>query len=159
MLFTAMLSAANISEVNMRSSRTWEITALFSASVHPSLQYSRELSIQYIRNFLTSRLHHHIQRTENNMHSITLLSFLYPRQFRASDAVPVIVILHFSNSISFPTIQSLLGHGTVGITATCTPVDFGEGNPCPDVSLHPIFASFLRRSSKDIISDPVGRYV
>ena len=135
-----MLSAANISEVNMRNSRTWEITALFSPSAHPSLQFSRALSIQYIRNFLTSRLHL-IQRTENNMHSITLLSFLYPRQFRASDAVPVIVILHFSNSISFPTIQSLLGHGTVGITATCTPVDFGEGNPCPDVSLHPIFAS------------------
>ena len=149
-----MLSAANISEVNMRNSRTWEITALFSPSVHPSLQYSRELSIQYIRNFLTSRLHH-IQRTENNMHSITLLSFLYPRQFRASAAVPVIVILHFSNSIRFPTIQALLGHGTVGITATCTPVDFGEGKPCPDVSLHPIFATFLRRSSKDILGPAV----
>ena len=117
-----MLSAANISEVNVRNSRTWEITALFCPSVHPSLQYPRELSIQYIRNFLTGRLHH-IQRTENNMHSITLLSFLYPRQFRASAAVPVIVILHFSNSIRFPTIQALLGHGTVGINATCTPVD------------------------------------
>ncbi len=128
-----MLSAANISEVNTRNSRTWEITALFSPSAHPqicdpSLQYSRELNIQYIRNSLTSRLHH-IQRTENNAHSITLLSVLYPRQFRASAAVPVIVILHFPNSIRFPTIQALLGHGTVGITATCTPVDFGEGKP------------------------------
>jgi hypothetical protein len=89
------------------------------------------------------------------MHSITLLSFLYPRQFRASAAVPVIVILHFSNSIHFPTIQAFLGHGTGGISATCMPVDFGEGKPCPDVSLHPIFATFLRRSSKDILGPAV----
>jgi hypothetical protein len=94
-----------------------------------SLQYSRELKIQYIRNFLTSRLHR-IQRTEKKMHSFSLLSFIYPRQIRASAEVPVIVILHFSNSFSFPSIQALLGHGTVGITATCTPVDFGEGKPC-----------------------------
>jgi hypothetical protein len=148
-----MLSAANISEVNMRNSHTWEITALFGPRAHPQICYpslhdSRELNIQYICNFLTSRLHH-IQQTENNMPSINLLSFLYPRQFRASAAVPelpVIVILHFSNSIRFSTIQALLGHGTVGITATCTPVDFGEGMPCQDVSLHPIFATFLRKT-------------
>jgi hypothetical protein len=104
------VSAANISEVNMRNSRTWGITTLFSPSAHPqicdpSLQYSRELNNQYICNFLTSRLHH-IQRTENNMHSIFLLSFIYPRQLRASAEVPVIVIRHFSNSIRFPSENS-----------------------------------------------------
>jgi hypothetical protein len=101
-----MLSAANLSEVNMRNSRTCKITALFSPSAHPqicdpSLQYSQEFNIQYIRKFLASRLHH-IQRIENNMHSITLLSFIYPRQFRASAEVPLIVILNFSYSIRFP---------------------------------------------------------
>ncbi len=101
-------SAANLSGVNMRNSRTWKITALFSPREQlliydSSLQYSQE----YIRGFLTSRLRH-IQKTENQMNSITLLSFIYPRQFRAHAEVPVIVILHFSNSIAsgFPTIQA-----------------------------------------------------
>ena len=82
------------------------------------------------------------------MNSITLLSFAYPRQFRAHAEVPVIVIMHFLHLISFPTIHALLGRGTTGVTATCTPVDFGAGKPCPDVTLHPIFTTFRGMSSK-----------
>jgi hypothetical protein len=100
----------------------------------------------YIVSILTSRLHR-MQTIQNSMKSITLLSFTYPRQFRGNADVPVNVILHFSNSIGFRTIQALLN--TSGITVTCTPVDFGAGKPCPDVTLHPIFTAFLRTSSKD----------
>ena len=133
-----------------RSSHTWRISAHFSPSAHlmiydSSLQYSQA----YIRDLLTSRLDR-MQRTENTMNSITLLSFAYPRQFRPHAEVPVIVILHFSVSIGFPAIQALLGRGTIGINATCTPVDYGEGEPCPDVTLHPTFATFRNMSSKDM---------
>jgi hypothetical protein len=135
---------------NKRSSCTWKIAAHFSPSEHlmltsvGSLQYSQE----YIRNVLNSRLHH-MQKTENNMNSITLLSFAYPRQFRSHAEVPVIVILHFLKSVGFTTIHAFLGRGTIGISAICTPVDFGEGKSCSDVTLHPIFVTFLHTSSKD----------
>ena len=79
----SVMQAANFSSDDSRSSRTWKITAHFSPSVHvpiydsydSSLQYSQE----YIRDYLKSRLQHmqtqQTERTENNMHSITLLSF------------------------------------------------------------------------------------
>jgi len=133
---------------NERHSRTWRITAHFSLSEHGMIYDSRlQYLPDYIGSILTSRLHR-MQTIQNSMKSITLLSFTYPRQFRGNaESVPVNVILHFSNSIGFLTIQALLN--TSGITVTCTPVDFGAGKPCPDVRLHPIFASFLRTSSKD----------
>ena len=136
-----------------RTSRTWNIAAYFSPSAHGLLYDSNlQYSLEYIRDILTSRLQH-MQKHENNMYSITLLSFAYPR-VRSSPEVPVpvevTVLLHFSNLIGFSTIHALLGRGTIGITVTCTPVDFEKGKPCPDVTLHPIFATFLRKSSKDM---------
>ena len=130
---------------NKRSSCTWKIFAHFRTSEHlmltsvGSLQYSQE----YIRNVLIRRLHH-MQKNENSMNSITLLSFAYPRQLRSHAEVPVIVILHFSKSVGFPTIHAYLGCGTIGISVICTPVDLGEGKYCPDVTLHPIFPTFLQ---------------
>ena len=133
---------------NRRSSRTWKITAHFSPSIHvPIYDSTLQYSQQYLRDYLNSRLQH-MQKTENNMHSITLLSFAYPRQFRSHAEVPVIVIMHFSQLVSFPTIHAFLGRGTTGVTATCTPVDFGAEKTCPDVTLHPIFATFRDMSSK-----------
>ena len=135
------------SDGNERHSRTWRITAHFSLSEHGMIYDSRlQYLPDYIGSILTSRLHR-MQTIQNSMKSITLLSFTYPRQFRGNADVPVNVILHFSNSIGFLTIQALLD--TIGITVTCTPVDFGAGKPCPDVTLHPIFTAFLRTSSKD----------
>jgi hypothetical protein len=90
-----------------------------------------------------------MQKNENSMNSITLLSFAYPRQLRSHAEVPVIVILHFSKSVGFPTIHAFLGRGTIGISVIYTPVDLGEGKSCPDVTLHPIFATFLHMSSRD----------
>jgi hypothetical protein len=135
------------SDGNERHSRTWRITAHFSLSEHGMIYDSRlQYLPDYISSILTSRLHR-MQTIQNSMKSIPLLSFTYPRQFRGNADVPVNVILHFSNSIGFLTIQALLN--TSCITVTCTPVGFGAGKPCPDVTLHPIFTSFLRTSSKD----------
>ena len=58
-------------------------------------------------------------------------------------------MLRFSKSIGLPAIEALLGRGTIGIAATFAPVYFGAGNPCSDITLHPVFATFLRISSKD----------
>ena len=144
----SVMQTANFSTDNRRSSRTWKIAAHFSTSVHiPIYDSNLQYSQQYIRDYLNSRLRHMLE-AENNMNSITLLSFAYPRQFRDHAAVPVIVIMHFLHLISFPTIHALLGRGTTGVTATCTPVDFGAGKPCPDVTLHPIFTTFRGMSSK-----------
>ena len=144
----SVMQTANFSTDNRKSSRTWKITAHFSPSVHiPIYDSSMQYSQQYIRDYLNSRLQH-MQKTENNMHSITLLSFAYPRQFRDHAEVPVIVIMHFLQLVSFPSIHALLSRGTTGVNASCTPVDFEAGKPCPDVTLHPIFTTFRDMSSK-----------
>jgi hypothetical protein len=115
-----VIQTANCSTDNRRSSRTWKITAHFSPSVHiPIYDSSLQYSQQYIRDDLNSRLQH-MQKTENNMHSITLLSFAYPRQFRAHAEVLVIVNMHFLQLVSFPTIHALLGRGTTGVNASCS---------------------------------------
>ena len=103
------MQTANCSTDNRRSSRTWKITAHFSPSVHvPIYDSSLQYSQQYIRDFLKSRLQQvevvqHMQKTENNMHSITFLSFAYPRHFRGNAEVPVIVFMHFSKLVGFPS--------------------------------------------------------
>ena len=128
-------------------SRTWKISAQFSLCEHTDIYDSRLRYLpEYIRNILSKRLEH--MQKKNTMKSITLLSFAYPRQFKSNADVPVIVMLHFSNSIGSTAIEAFLGLGTiVGIAATCTPVSFEPENPCSDVTLHPIFATFLRISS------------
>ena len=143
-----VMQAAVFSDGNERHSRTWMVTAHFSLSEHSMIYDSRLRYLpDYIGNILTNRLHR-MQTIQNSMKSITLLSFAYPRQFRGNADVPVNVILHFSNLIGFLTIQALLN--TICITVTCTPIDFGAGKPCPDVTLHPIFTAFLGSSSKDM---------
>ncbi len=118
------MQTAVFSDGNERHSRTWRITAHFSLSEHSMIYDSRLRYLpDYIGSILTSRLRL-MQTIQNSMKSITLLSFSYPRQFRGNADVPVNVILHFSNSIGFLTIQALLN--TIGITVTCTPVDFGR---------------------------------
>ncbi len=131
-------------------SRTWKIAAQFSLCGHNDIYDSHMRYLpEYIGNLLAKRLQH-MQKIHKSMKSITLLSVAYPRQFRSNADVPVIVMLHFSNSIGSPAIEALLGRGTiVGIAATCTPVYFEPENPCSDVTLHPIFATFLGISSKD----------
>ena len=128
--------------------RSWQLAARFVTWEEAG---HNKLSPEFISRQLNLSLPN-IQRNEKSLKSLELLSFIMPRNVLVRQEVPAIFILHCSHTIGLSTAKGLLRcleGGSFRITVTCTPISFGPGTGCPDVTLHHIFSDFLRASSKD----------
>ena len=154
------MSASLQSHVSIASNETcalaWKIVAQFCSGAHPGIYRPDALlvpalSADYVRDLLRARLQLVRDRLDT-MRSITLFSFIMPRNARAVDTVPVTIILHGWRVLEQSTVEALL-RGTCGCTAKCTPLKFGPGTNYCTVSVHPAYTTFLRISSKDMWPD------
>ena len=136
---------------NEKCALAWKITAQFCSGAHPRINSPESLlepnlSPAYVRDLLLARLQL-VRDRLHTMRSITLFSFIMPRNARTGDTVPVTVILHGPRVLGQSAVEALLS-GTHGCTATCTPLDFGPGTNYCTVSVHPAYMTFLKISSK-----------
>jgi hypothetical protein len=60
---------------------------------------------------------------------------LYRRTPKNRHELPVLVILHGSHVLGLSTVEELLNR-TIGVTVTCTPLDFGQGKDYADASVN-----------------------
>ena len=133
---------------NEQHARSWQLSAqFFGLGAAGHMQLSPEYVCGLLNPFLPQ-----MQKNDKSLKSLELLSFIMPRNVLGHHEVPVIFILHCLHTIGLSTAEALLRclkSGSIGITVTCTPIHFGPGTGCPDVSSHSIFTDFLRASSKD----------
>ena len=133
---------------NEQHARSWQLAAqIVSWDVAGHNKLSPEYVCQQFDLCLPS-----IQKNNNSLKSLQLLSFILPKNVLGRREVQVIFILHCWRPIGLSTAKALLRClecGSFRISVTCTPIDFGPGTGCSDVSSHRIFTDFLRASSKD----------